>query len=212
MGAAQLDPGEGFDDYGLRRSRSIFGPPGQDPGPHADQRLGENVGIDFGGHALLVDELLTDDAGSVGHELKDIGLDYRGVGFSAEKDSNQVAVVRREAHEGGGLETDALLGVQGGQGRGIQAPGQIGQCLIGDLSEEGGLVAEVIVESARGDPSVSSDVVGCDLVESLLGEESPTAPEQPVPGRRSGPLGSGGSGSGSASEWIWAWVDSHVRD
>ena len=99
---------EGPDDFISRGTGRIFGPPGQYVGPHADDRLGENVGVETVSRASVGDGLATPIAHASCQALEDPRTDFTRFSARMKHDSKEFASIFRESDQGFCLGLDDL--------------------------------------------------------------------------------------------------------
>ena len=146
--SVQLKMSERLDDLVSRRARGVFGPPGKDVGPHADDGLGENIGIETIATASDGDGLAASRAHAARQAFENPSADLAGLSTWMKHDPQQISLVFREADECFGLrlhEFDRIGDVLCDR---VETIFEFDRGLIGQLAEEGELVLEVEIKRA----------------------------------------------------------------
>ncbi len=99
---------EGPDDFISRGTGGIVGPPSQDVGPHADDGLGENIGVETVTRAPIGDGLAAPIAHASCQAFEDPRTDFTRFSARMKHDSQEFASIFCESNQGLRLGLDDL--------------------------------------------------------------------------------------------------------
>ena len=145
--------------------RGILDPPRDDPRQHADEGLGEHLGVELARELPAAMRRRRTCANAPASSREHVGLDGRGVRVAAEEDAHALAVLLGEGEQGVREGRDALARAARGRD-GVEALAQQRDRLGHDHAQELALVGEVQVEGAGGDARARGDVVRRDAVQA----------------------------------------------
>ena len=100
MRTEELDLTQRFDQNVPRFPVRIFGPPGQNPGPHADQGLRVDVRVDFGGHEPRLDAPATVFSNALRERANEVRFNRGRSVVATEEDQEKVPIGQGKIREG----------------------------------------------------------------------------------------------------------------
>lgn len=176
--AVQLKVGEGANDRVARRTGRIFGPPGEDVRPHANDGLGQDVWIEAIPRASVRDGFAASGADPTREAFENSRAHVGGFAAGMKNDSDQVALLFSEPDQGfrlGSNNFDRIgLAVRDLQQAGFEFP----RCVLREFAKKRLFVLEVEIERPGGITGVRGDCVTRDRVRSALGEKRSTGLEK----------------------------------
>lgn len=140
-------------------------------GPHSDDRLRKNVGIEAIWSAVIREALASTGTHPRGEAFQDSARNIARFSAGVKDDAKQVAPFLRESDQGVGLAVHHVGDLCLRFGDREESPFELVRSFFGEFSEEFLLVLEMEIEGAGGVSSLSGDRVGSDSPGSAFGEE-----------------------------------------
>ena len=169
--------GEGPNDFISRGAGRIFGPPGQNVGPHANDGLGQNIRVETISGTPIGGRLAASGAHASCQAFEDSRANFAGLSARMKHDSQQLAMVFGEADQGVRLALHDLDRIGHFLNDFVQAHFEYSGSLFGQFAKERELVLEVEVERAGRITSLFGDGMARNAMRAKLGEESQTCIE-----------------------------------
>ena len=152
-------------------------------GPHTNDGLGENIGVETVSRTPIGDGLAAPIADAACQALEDPRTDFTCFSTRMKHDSQKISSILRESDQGFRLGLNDLDRIGHFFEDLMQAGFEFSGSLFGQFAKEREFVREVKIESAGGIPRLLSDLVARHGVWAKLCEETESCIEQSTTSR-----------------------------